>query len=292
MAEFGMNAGLGAIGAADGTNAQVDAMFAEAGISSAPAAGASASNDKLARKGQDLYRSLTPEQKTALATNSGKVHFICPMATYKMKAQRQQTKAGGGAITRTAKDGTTYDGKEMETINTYVIVGYKFKTDIDITVPKIPFEKPPYDTQKVYPLDQFETQTFKAGSEFVLTRVEALYMLVMPELLLNGYCAYGNDPQGVQIACRLNKDYKPGATIPTPVLKFADQKAGSIKENMDFVDDPNATALKPAYAEKFADIYRVRAGQRTTDGMPASKAKPCTCASLAIYEILQGKSLK
>lgn len=289
MAAFNAE-GLGGIAGAT-ANAQIDDVLANAGATDAQAATAPAigGKDKLANMGKDLYRQLSKEQKEALSSNSGKVHFICPMATYKMKAQRQQTKVGGGAITRTAKDGSSYEGKEMETINTYAIVGYKFKTDIDITVPKIPFEKPPYDTQKVYPIDQFEKQTFKAGSEFVLTRVEALYMLVMPELLLNGYCEGNGDEKGVQIACRLNADYKQGSTIPTPVLKFADQKAGSIKENMDFVDDPAATALKPEYAEKFADIYRVRAGARTTDGMPASQAKPCTCASLAIYNILQGK---
>ncbi len=289
MAEFG-NVGLGGIGDVQATS-QIDSVLGAAGATDASASIATAGGDKdkLANMGKDYYRQLSAEEKQALSSNSGKVHFICPMATYKMKAQRQQTKVGGGTITRTSSDGKTYDGKEMETINTYAIVGYKFKTDIDITVPKIPFEKPPYDTQKVYPINQFETQTFKAGSTFVLTRVEALYMLVMPELCLNGYCAYGDDDKGVQIACRLNKDYKPGTSIPTPVLKFADQKAGSIKENMDFVDDANATALKPEYAEKFADIYRVRAGARTTDGMPASQAKPCTCASLAIYHILQGE---
>jgi hypothetical protein len=281
------NVGLGGVGAINGS-AAVDDILSSAQATPAAAPAAAAGKDKLAKMGSELYRNLTTEQKLALSSNSGKVHFICPMATYKMKAQRQQTKAGGSTITRTNKDGKTYTGKEMETINTYAIVGYKFKTDIDLKVPKIPFEKPPYDTQKVYPLDKCEWQEIKAGSEFVLTRVEALYMMVMPELLLNGYCAYGDDEKGVQIACRLNNEFVMGERIPTPVLKLVDQNKGSIKENMDFIDDPNATALKPEYAEKFADVYRVRAGAKTSDGLPASAAKPCTCASLAIYNILQG----
>lgn len=289
MAEFG-NVGLGGINEVQASS-QIDSVLGAAGATDAAAAVATAGGDKdkLATMGKDYYRQLSTEEKLALSSNSDKVHFIKAVGTYKMKSQRQQTKVGGGTITRTSSDGKQYTGKEMETINTYAIVGYKFRTDIDITVPKIPFVKPPRDTQQIYPLNQCEMQTFKAGEEFVLTRVEALYMLVMPELKLNGYCSFQDDPKGVQIACRLNKDYNPGKSIPTPVLKFTDPNRGSIKEDMDFVDDPAATHLLPEFAEKFADVYHVHAGARTSDGMTASQAKPCTCASLAIYHILQGE---
>lgn len=239
----------------------------------APAA-AITGKTNLAKKGADIYRNLSADEKKALNSNSGKVHFICCMGAKKLPSTV--------SVSTGQKDANGETILKSEQSN--VVVGFKFKTDIDLKVPSIPFQKPPHDLKKRPDPATMQYQTIPAGSEFVLTRVETMYMLSSPELLLNGYVECNNDPQGVQLAVKINSDFGTKVELPTPALRYTNGDQGSIKQTMDFVDD--GTACLPAYAEKFHDLYVNRAGSRVKDGLAPSNAHTATLASLEIARIL------
>lgn len=250
--------------------AQAAAVAAETAPTAAPVTG----KTNLAKRGAEIYRNLDSEAKKALNSNSGKVHFICCMGAKKLPST-VQTSTG-------QKDASGKPILKSEASN--VVVGFKFKTDIDLKVPSIPFQKPPHDLKKRPDPATMQYQEIKAGSEFVLTRVEAMFMLADPSLLLNGFVECNNDPRGVQLAVKINSDYGTKVELPTPALRYTNGDQGSIKATMDFVDDGNACL--PAYAAKFGDLYVNRAGSRTKDGLSASNASTATLASLEIARIL------
>lgn len=270
MSELG---NVGAFAAAS----DLDAAISGAGIDTAAAETTPAmprEKSALARNGANIYRNLSTEEKQSLNANSGKVHFICALAAKKLPTTGQRSTG------RKDERGNTI----MESFSTYTIVGYKFRTDIEITIPAIPFQKPPYDVKTKLDFASLATQTIPAGTEFVLTRLEAMYMMAMPELQLNGFVEYNGDAKGVRFDPKLPKGFGTDVAYPTPAFKFADSTLGSIKNNMDFVDD--GEKLYDTYAEKFADLYVVRAGGKSADKMPPSKASACTLASLEIARIL------
>ena len=226
--------------------------------------------DKLAKAGASIYKGLTSDQKNELNANCkniSMIHLLC---------------AESQATTRTAGNQTK--------IPTFRVVGMKLRTEIDLDVPNIPFQKPPHDLKVIPDINSIQRVHIPAGSEFVLTRVEAMYLFTEPAYKLNGYCSYNGDEKGVQLAAKMGENYQKGG-LPTPAFKFRDvEKNGSIKENMEAVDRKGASgwALKPEYAEKFKDLLVVRSGTRTSDGMPASKQNQGTLASLAIFSVLSG----
>lgn len=257
----------------EGLNA-LDALAAEApapvDTAATPAGGAARVNgEKLAKAGRSIYRGLTSDQKQDLNANEDKIsmiHLLC---------------AESQATTRT--EGGT------KGIPSFRVVGMKLKTEIDLDVPNIPFQKPPHDLKSIPDISTIQYTHVPAGSEFVLTRVEAMYLFTLPQYKLNGYCAYNGQPGAVQLAAKIGENFQKGG-LPTPAFKFTDSSAGSIKTSMEAVDVKGATGweLKPEYAEKFADLLVVRTGTRVTDGMPASKERMGTLASLAIYAALTG----
>lgn len=238
-----------------------------------PTVGATGGKTDLIKEGAKIYRNLSAEEKSQLSANSGKVHFICVLGTHSMPMPRTESDKNGGS-------GATV------TLDSYVVVGYKFKTDIEITVPEIKFLKPPYDVRTAP--TEIGKRVIPAGSEFVLTRVEAMYMLTDPALALNGYCEAFGDAQGVQLCAKVStlepsKTRKANA-IPTPALRYTNSENGSIKVGMAFIDDENKVLL-PEYAEKFADITVSRQAVRGS-GTGVSKAKSGNLTSLALAKIL------
>lgn len=277
MSELGnvqaMNAVSDLEAAANMQNDNPLSMAANMAAEAAPSVAISG-KPNLAKRGADIYRNLSTEEKQALSSNSKNVHFICCLGAKKLPSTISKSTGQKDANGKLISDPQP----------SYVVVGFKFKTDIDLKVPSIPFQKPPHDLTKRPDPATMQFQTIPAGSEFVLTRVEAMYMLSSPELLLNGYVDYNGDPHGVQLAVKINSAFGTKAELPTPALRYSNGDMGSIKETMDYVDDGNACL--PQYAEKFRDLYVSRAGARTTDGLAASKAATATLASLEIARIL------
>lgn len=232
----------------------------------APAVGGSNKNVILSQ-GQAIYRTLSNEQKQGLSRNSGKIHFISVLGTHSIKMPR--TESAGNSTTNT--------------IDCYCVVGAKFKTDIDIQVPVINFVKPPHDVKTAPAISGY--RDIKAGETFVLSRIEVMYMFADPKIGLNGYCEAKGSDRGVTLIAKVSKNYD-ASGIPTPALRYTDNAAGSIKTTMEFVDT-EAKTLLPEYAEKFADLYVVRQGGRTSDGMPVSKAASGNITALALANILK-----
>lgn len=250
------------------------AVDASAGIAASLPTGDDVNLDALRKRGADVYRSMKPEEKKELNSMSGSVHFVCSLGAGKYP----QLRTAGG------------DSK----IPSYTLVGLKLKTDVDLEIPQIPFQKPNHDVKTIPDINTIQYKKVPAGSEFVVSRVEAMYLFTMPQYKLNGYCAYGDDPMGFQLAAKTGKLFDTGRAMPTPAFKFTKIK-GSIKEGMELVDVKNAQGeweLKPQYAEKFADLLRDRSSAARTDGMPASKQSQGSIVSLAIWEVLKSGSSK
>ena len=250
----------------------LDALSGEAAEVTAPAVNvgdsATAAKEKFAEVGKAIYRNLSTDQKNELNSNSDKVSMITLLCADSQPTMR------------------TENG---QTTPSSAVVGMKLRTEIDLDVPVIPFQKAPHDLKSIPDIATLQYRHVAAGSEFVLNRVEAMYLITLPQYKLNGYCSYNGEAKAVQLAAKLSKTYTNGG-LPTPAFKFTDSEKGSIKTNMESVEvNNNGTwELKPEYAEAFADLRVVRAGGRTTDGMPASKAQQGVLASLAIYSILSG----
>lgn len=233
----------------------------------APTPTTASNKNAILAEGQKIYRQLSNEEKQSLSRNSDKVHFISVLGTHSIKMPR--TESAGNSTTNT--------------IDCFCVVGAKFKTDIDIKVPVINFVKPPHDVKSAPVVQGY--RDVKAGETFTLSRIEVMYMFADPKIGLNGYCEAKGSPKGVTLIAKISKSYD-ASGIPTPALRYTDNAAGSIKTTMEFVDTEDKQLL-PEYAEKFADLYVVRQGGRTSDGMPVSKASSGNITALALANILK-----
>lgn len=170
-----------------------------------------------------------------------------------------------GSIKHSSTRTTTINGVKSE-VPCYKVIGMKFHTNVDIKVPNIPYVDimGNADLKYMAPWSEVEGNSVlvKAGSDFVLTRVEALWFFVMSEFGLQGFCSYNNNPMGVRISFKITKEIVVANGYVTPCWFNGTKKANgvdeSLKVGMELVDEQRADGsrvIKPEYAEKFAALY-------------------------------------
>lgn len=232
-----------------------------AGATAPKAGGKRSASDELKAKGNALIAQMSEEQRGALGSKSGTLHFKNQIGLASKTSRRKVTTANGS-----------------ENVPCSMPVGATFVSDEPIEIPQIPVEK--NHITGVQPEDITYVQV-AAGEEFHLTPVEYMYLLIRDEYA--GLCEANGDPQGARFTPKLNAfmsgDSK--AKLPTPAINL---KQGSSKENMVDIDVKNGDKweIRPGY-ERFAPLLRSSKPARarsTRTATPASTAVAVALKSL------------
>ena len=177
--------------------------------------------------GANLRQSLTDDQKAVEGSKAGELVFVAALGN----PMRKQSRVQNGAD-----------------IESFEVVGYKFKSTSDITVDVADFKS---DWKELTDVDFVGQRQIKAGEEFNLNLVETGLLL---SNIVYGGRASGNPDKKVILSATISKDRKE----PRPVLKIdtAAGLKGSVKENMILIaENQNGTGVvKPGY-EKFAPLF-------------------------------------
>lgn len=226
-----------------------DALAANAAKAEGGAPAATPQKTKAGNSKADAFRSkgeaerakMSDDQKAAEGSKSDKVEFVCALGDPNRRQDRVST-------------GTS--------VESYVVVGYKFKLLEDMTVPHAPLKEGYKSLIDVEPISE---EPKKAGDIVSLNLVEAADFISRVEFA--GHFT-GGDIQ-VSLSAKISQD----RPEPLPVLNRVGQ--GSIKEGMELIADMiggDGTAenkgtpqIKPEFADKFAVLYKKRSvGKKST----------------------------
>lgn len=212
--------------------------------------------------GTNIWENITDEERQNIGFNRANITFVNQLGSLKYPASR-----------------TVTEGRKKREVACYKVVGIKLRTSIDIKVPSIPFKDLNRDLRQMESWDDIKNNLVevKAGSTFVLTRIEALYFFVMAEFGLQGFCSYNNNPKGVRLSFKITKDIVAADGYVTPCW-FNDTSTSpdideSLKVTMELVDRKvgDTVELLPEYAEKFAALYPPKRGAARKDAETAEK---------------------
>lgn len=191
--------------------------------------------------GEVVLAAMTPEQIDILASKSHTLHFNYALG---LASQKQHRTIG---IT----DKITHK-KEFFASSNFKIVGFSFKSDMDIEVPVIDVTK---DHRTGFDFEKDVTYVeVSAGTEFYLTSLEAMVLLIQDEYA--GLFEANGQPLGGELGFN-SKTFKEGKTaLPTPVIKFY-KGNGSIKDSIVQVDQhiKDVWSIIPGY-EKFESLIK------------------------------------
>lgn len=215
-------------------------------------------NDEIIAKGTEILAGLSEEQRNALGSESGTLHFVQLLGLASKKSTRRVSAT---------------ESKDCSTP-----VGITLVSDKDIEVPVIDVTKNK-DTG-IEPED-IGTRAVKAGEQFDVTYYEFMYLILRDEYA--GFCEANGDEKGAYFSPKLPAFWSGQAKLPTPTVNF---KNGSVKSSMIDIDEkgPNGWVIKPQYAEKFGALMVKRTPQRSA-GAKSSTPAP-TVVALALQNIL------
>lgn len=195
-------------------------------------------------KGASIRAQMSEDQKAVEGSKSDKVAFVCALGDPNRKQARVEGK---------------------DTIDSYVVVGYKFRVLEDMDVPFAPLKK---GMKSILDVEPAATKHASAGSEVSLNIVETAMFISQIEYA-GRFTGEGTE---VYLSAKSSKD----RPEPLPILNKQGQ--GSIKENLELIADmvgageghKGTPKIKPEYAESFGELYAKK--PLTKNGAAVKKA--------------------
>lgn len=210
-------------------------------------------------KGTEVLASLSEDQRAALGSKSGTLHFVHLLGLASRKATRRVSQN---------------ENKECSTP-----VGITLYSDEAIEVPVISVLK-----DKNTGIDasaDIETRKVKAGEQFNVSYYEFMYLILRDEYA--GFLEANGDAHGAYFSPKLPAFWSGSAKLPTPTVNF---RQGSVKASMIDIDEktPDGWKIKEDYVEKFGPLLKKNRPQRAS-GAKSSTPQP-TVVAMALQEIL------
>lgn len=243
------------------TNEEVKSNQATKAAVKTPGTGKSKADSAVVQaKGREIVAAMSEEEKAALNSKSGSLHFVRLLGLGSKKSTRRVGK--------------------NENAPCSFPVGITLRSDEDIQIPVIDINKNK-ETGIDYATDVQWTGV-KAGEEFDLNYYEFMYLILQPGY--DGSCEAGGDPSGLYFSPKLPAYIKGDAKLPTPTINL---KEGSIKAAIVDVDTKgtNGWEIKPEYAEKFGDLMKKTKPKRSGGGKSSTHTPP-TLVAVALRDIL------
>lgn len=214
-------------------------------------------NEDVIAQGNALIAEMTEEQRSALGSKAGTLHFKHLLGLASKKSRR-----------KVSKD---------ESLDCSTPVGIVFVSDEEIQVPVIDIKK---DKTTGIAQEDITYRTVKAGEEFFVSYYEYMYLILRDEYA--GLCEAKGDVHGAYFSPKLPAFAKGDAQLPTPTINL---KSGSVKENMIDIDQKvdNTWVIKEGY-EKFADLLKKSTPKRSS-GTKNSTPTP-TVVAVALQKLL------
>ena len=169
--------------------------------------------------------------------------------------------------------------EKKNSVESYVVVGYKFRAKEDIEVPFAPYVK---GMKSFLDVEEPTWRTVKAGETFGLNIVETGILISKPEFA----GTFSGGDRKVFISAKASKD----RDEMLPILMQRDD--GSIKEGAEHIADLSAdkktATVKPEYEASFANIYYKKAVVRDKSG--AKKSESSVNIAAAFYDFYKKKN--
>ena len=206
-------------------------------------------------EGAKIRDAESDDVKAAEGSKSDKVAFVCALGDPNKKQPRVANK----------KD-----------VDSYVVVGYKFKALEDMMVPVAPLKA---GFKNLIDTEAPTERQVKAGEMISLNLVETGLFISRNEFA----GIFTGEGEAVFVTAKFSDER---GDEPLPVLRK--MNPGSIKENMDLVadmvgvtaDSKGTPKVKPEYADIFGVLYQARKAQRGT-GTPKEKVQGESYKSMA-----------
>lgn len=216
-------------------------------------------NEEILAQGSEILASMSEEQRNALGSKSGTLHFQNLLGLASKKSSRRVS--------------------ANESVDCSTPVGIVLVSDEDIQVPVIDITKD--KNTGIDPATDITYRTVKAGEQFEVSYYEFMYLIIRDEYA--GVCEANGDATGAYFSPKLPAFWKGDAKLPTPTLNL---KNGSVKASMIDIDEkgPNGWEIKPQYAEKFGALLRKSRPQRASGTKSATPAP--TVVAVALQKIL------
>lgn len=200
--------------------------------------GANSKTEQFKQDGANIRSQYTADQKALEGSKSDKVAFVCALGDPNKKQARVEGK---------------------QSIDSYAVVGYKFKALEDMTVPFAPIKEGFKSLTDVEPATE---KPVKAGEVFALNLVETAQLISRIEYA-GKFC--GED-ETVVLSVKASKSREE----LLPIL--SKQGAGSIKSNMELIaemqgataDSKGTPVIKPEFADSFGKLYVRKTAKRGT----------------------------
>lgn len=216
---------------------------------------------ELLRTGQEVYASLSEEERAKLGSLSHTLHFVRLLGMASVKSTRRVSPT------------------QVEECSTPV--GVELVSDIDIDVPVIDILKNK-DTG-IDPETDITYRRVKAGEHFIVSYYELMYLVLRDEY--NGRFEANGDPKGAYFSAKMPAYFRGQQKLPTPTLHF---QSGSVKAAMVDIDykDPETGQWrpKPEYEEKFGPLFR-KVTPRRASGKRVTVPQQ-TLTALALQKII------
>lgn len=215
----------------------------------------------LFNQGQEIYASMTEEQRAFQSSLSGTLHF--------------QYLLGLDSVKKTRRSGRNENSVCADAVAVALI------SDIDVSVPQIDILK-----NTVTGVDVKTDITYKdipANELFILSYIEFMYFIIRPEY--GCFCEANGNDRGAFFSPRIPAFWRHEAKLPTPTINLAD---GQIKANIVALDEQDASGtwhIKPQYAEKFGPLLRSANRPQRSSGSKSKVATP-TIVAVALRSIL------
>lgn len=201
--------------------------------------------DAFKAQGAAIRAQMSEDQKAIEGSKSEKVAFVCALGDPNKKQARVEGK---------------------QSIDSYSVVGYKFKALEDMTVPFAPLKA---DWRSIIDVEAATERTVKAGEVFALNLVETAQLISRIEYAGK----FSGEDDVVVISAKSSKDRQD----PLPIL--SKQGTGSIKANMELIaemqgataDSKGTPVIKDEFKDTLGNLYAKKRVSKAT-GTKAKKA--------------------
>jgi hypothetical protein len=201
--------------------------------------------DAFEKSANEEYNNLSEDQKAALCSESGSLHFVSMLGMVHVKALRR--------------------GQNREGIDTCKMYGIRMVSDKPIKIPQIPIQ---YDHITGVPEGVLTYKDVKAGEQFDLSTIEFMYLIIRPEY--SGVCDDGKgNPNGLFLSVKTGKYFASNAKMPTPTANLKGD--GSPKETVIAIDEQVMDesgkpiwVIKQEFKEKFGPLLQKERASRAT----------------------------
>lgn len=189
--------------------------------------------------GKSVRAQMSDDEKAKEGSHTDDVSFICALGNPKKKAKRKE------------------GGKDLAS---WAVVGYGFKANADIKVPRANLKKGCKSEMDVEPITW---EDVKAGEVFYLNRYETGVLITQLD--------YAGTFTGGDMPVRFQPKFSNDRTMPLPTLNLIANK-GSVKENIELIGDAQTNTLKPEFEEKFHEFFATRTASRKGASKKTDKA--------------------